>query len=142
MRETEAGILNQKIGNALLKGFFDIRKPPTTKIGSTTMKMKPVIRYLGIHLGTRMNITPHIKYVTEKSRNLFAGLVKLAIEHWGLNTRIIRIIYTGLVIPILCYAAAGWSERLNAHHHRKRKDKHYLLKSLPNHFKRRTRRTR
>ena len=68
-----------------------------------------------------MNITPHIKYVTEKSKNLFAGFVKLAREHLGLDTKIITTIYTGLVIPILCYAAAGWYERINAHRDRKLK---------------------
>ena len=76
----------------LLKGSLEIRRPPTTKIDPTTMKMKPVVRYLGIHLGTRMNITLHIKYVTEKSKNLFAGFVKLVREHWGLDTKIIRTI--------------------------------------------------
>ena len=76
----------------LLKGSLDIRRLPTTKIGPTTMKMKPIVRYLSIHKGTRMNITPHIKYVTEKSKNLFAEFVKLVREHWGLDTKIIRTI--------------------------------------------------
>ena len=105
----------------LMKGFLDIRRPPTIKIETSTLKMRPVVRYLGIHLGTRMNITPHINYITEKSRNVFAGLVKLAKEKWGLTTKIIRSLYTGLVLQILCYAAAGWAERLNTHHVRKLK---------------------
>ena len=31
----------------------------------------------------------------------------------------LRTIYTGLVLPVLCYAAAGWTHRLNTHHIRK-----------------------
>ena len=53
-------LLTKKSEILLLKGSLDIRRPPTTKIAPTTMKMKPVVRYLGIHLGTRMNITLHI----------------------------------------------------------------------------------
>ena len=39
----------------------------------------------------------------------------------GLDTKIITTIYTGLVIPILCYAAAGWYERIIAHYNRELK---------------------
>lgn len=105
----------------LLKGFLDIKRPPTVKIGDKSVKMKSKVRYLGIHFGTRFSIQPHIDYITEKTRKLFSGFVKLAKEHWGLNTRIIRTIYKGLVLPILCYAAAGWAEELNHHQHRRLK---------------------
>ena len=63
-----------------MKEFIDIKRPPTTRIGSVTMKMRPVFRYLGIYLGTRMNITPNINYITQESRKLFASLTKLAKE--------------------------------------------------------------
>ena len=102
-----------------MKGFIDIKRPSTTRIGSVTMKMRPIVRYLGVYLGTRMNITPNINYITEKSRNLFASLAKLAKEKWRLSTNILRILYTGLVLQIICYAAAGCTEKLNSHHYRK-----------------------
>lgn len=103
----------------LLKGFLDIKRPPTIKIEDTSLKMKNKVRYLGVHFGTRLNITPHIEHITAKARNLFAGLTKLAREHWGLTTKTIRTIYKGLYLPILCYAAAGWAENLRAHHIKK-----------------------
>ncbi|KAK9295481.1 hypothetical protein QLX08_010208 [Tetragonisca angustula] len=103
----------------LLKGFLDIKRPPIVKIGDKSLKMNSKVRYLGVHFGTRLNVTPHVDYITTKTRNIFSGLVKLAKAHWGLNTKIIRIIYKGLVLAILCYAAAGWAGKLNLHHHRK-----------------------
>ena len=103
----------------MLKGFLDIKRPPTVKIGDKSLKMNSKVRYFGVHFGTRLNVTPHVDYITTKARNIFSGLVKLAKAHWGLNTRIIRILYKGLVLAILCYAAAGWAGKLNLHHHRK-----------------------
>lgn len=103
----------------LLKGFLDIRRPPTIRIGNTTIKMKPTVRYLGVHFGTRLNVTPHVNYITTKARSTFGKLVNLAKAHWGLDTKIITTIYKGLVLPILCYAAAGWASNLTVHHKRK-----------------------
>ena len=108
----------------LLKGFLDIKRPPTVKIGDKSLKMNSKVRYLGVHFGTRLNVTPHVDYITTKARNIFSGLVRLAKAHWGLNTRIIRILYKGVVLAILCYAAAGWAGMLNLHHHRKLRSAH------------------
>ena len=69
--------------------------------------MKPTVRYLGVYFGSRLNVTPHVNYITAKTRNVFGRLVNLTKAHWGLDTKIIRTIYKGLVIPILCYAATG-----------------------------------
>ena len=75
---------------ALLKGFLDIRRPPTVKIEDKSMKVNTKVRYLRIHFGTRLNVTPHIEFITAKTRNIFSGFIKLAKAHWGLNTRIIK----------------------------------------------------
>ena len=114
-------ISKKKSEMLLLKGFLDIKRPPVVKIGNTSMKMNPKARYLGIIFGSRLSISPHIDYITAKTKRLFAGFSKLAREHWGLNTKVLRTIYTGLVLPVLCYAAAGWVHRLNTHHTRKLK---------------------
>ena len=95
----------------MLRGFLDIKSPPTVKIGDKSLKMNSKVRYFGVHFGTRLNVTPHVDYITTKARNIFSGLVKRAKAHWGLNTRIIRILYKG--------PAAGWAGKLNLHHHRK-----------------------
>ena len=75
--------------------------------------MKLTNRYLGVKFGSRLNVTPLVNYITAETRNRFGRLVNLAKAHWGINTKIIRIIYKGLVLPILCYAAAGWAAKLN-----------------------------
>lgn len=85
----------------LLKGFLDLR-PHTVKIDQTSLRMNSKVRYLSVYFGTRLNKSPHIDFITAKTRNLFARFVKFAKAHWGFNTKIIRTIYKGLVVPILC----------------------------------------
>ena len=81
VQETETRNIHRKKSKMLqMKGFIDIKRPPTTRIGSVTMKMRPIVRYLGVYLGTRMNITQNINYITQESRKLFASLTKLAKE--------------------------------------------------------------
>ena len=62
--------------------------------------MKFTDRYLGVKFGSRLNVIPLVNYITAKTRNMFGRLVNLAKAHWGLNTKIIRTIYKGLVLPL------------------------------------------
>lgn len=100
----------------LLKGFLDIKRPPTVRIQNCSMKMASVVRYLGIHFGTRLNVAPHIHYITSKSKLIFNKLSHLAKAHWGITHRNMMTLYKGVFIPIITYAAAGWSDRINACH--------------------------
>lgn len=100
----------------LLKGFLDIKRPPTVKIGQVSMKMSPTVRYLGVHFGTRFNITPHIHYITSKSKNIFNKLSHIAKAHWGITYKNMTILYKGIFVPVITYASAGWSDKANAWH--------------------------
>lgn len=100
----------------LLKGFMDTKRPPTVKIGQTSMKMATTVKYLGVHLGTRLNITPHIKHITSKSKTIFNKLSHIAKAHWGITHKNMMTLYKGIFVPIITYAAAGWGDKLNAWH--------------------------
>lgn len=100
----------------LLKGFLDIRRPPTVRIGNSSMKMTPVARYLGVHFGTRFNVAPHVQHITSKSKRIFNKLSHLAKAHWGITHKNMMTLYKGVFIPVITYAAAGWSDRINAYH--------------------------
>lgn len=100
----------------LIKGFLDIRRPPLVKVADKSLKMKPIVRYLGVYFGTRFNVAPHVNYIATKTRNMFNKLSQIAKARWGLNHRSMTVLYKGLFIPIITYAAAGWSDKLNVHH--------------------------
>lgn len=107
----------QKSEMILLKGLLDIRRPPTVKIGTTSLKMKPVVKYLGVKFGTRLNIMPHIHHISEKSKKTFNALATIAKANWGLNNKTLVTIYKGVFVPVATYAAAAWADRLNNSHH-------------------------
>lgn len=100
----------------LLKGFLDIKRPPTVKIDKISMKMAPTVRYLGVHFGTRFNIAPHIHHITHKSKAIFNKLSHVAKAHWGITYRNMITLYKGIFVPVITYAAAGWSDKMNAWH--------------------------
>lgn len=72
---------SQKI---LLKGSLDTRRPPIESMGNNLLKMIAETKYLGIHYGSRLNITPHVNYINKEIFNHLAGISKTT---WGLNTK-------------------------------------------------------
>lgn len=114
----------------LIKGFLDIKRPPTVKIEGKSLKMVPTAKYLGIHFGTRLNITPHINSITNKTKQIFSRLAHVAKAHWGINYKNMHTLYRGVFISIITYAAAGWSDKINAWHKRKliQAQRHALLR--------------
>lgn len=70
----------------LLKGFLDIKRPPTIRMGDKTLKIVAEITYLGVHYGVRLNITPHINYICQKSKKTFNQLASVPRGRWGINT--------------------------------------------------------
>lgn len=114
----------------LAKGFLDINRPPTVKIAGQSIKMKRVVKYLGISFGPRLNISPHIDHISAKSKKIFHSIARIAKTHWGLNYRTLNILYKGVFIPVVSYAASGWYDRTNVHHIRKlfHAQRHALLR--------------
>ncbi|KAI4472524.1 hypothetical protein M0802_016736 [Mischocyttarus mexicanus] len=103
----------------LLKGFLDIRRPPTVRLGEKSLKMDAETKYLGVFIGTRFNMSAHITHVSNKSKVIFSKLASVAKANWGLSTNTMKAIYKGVFVPIISYAAAGWADKINVHHKRR-----------------------
>lgn len=127
--EQKLQVSKSKSEMILLKGTLDIRRPPTVKIHDTSMKMVQSTTYLGLHIGTRFNITPHVNHICNKTKKIFNLLVHVARAKWGINTKNMNTLYKGIFIPIITYAATGWADKLNVHHKRSlvRTQRHALL---------------
>lgn len=97
----------------LVKGKLDARRPPTIKVGGQPLRLKPWVKYLGVHFGTGLSIKPHVDYLSHKIRSLFGCLARVARNTWGLKYKAMHAYYNGLFIPIVTYASAGWWDRLN-----------------------------
>lgn len=78
--------------------------------------MKNIVRNLGINLGTRLNITAHIRYITDKTKTVFNKLARISRTHWRIKYKNMNTYYKAVYIPIITYASPAWSDQLNVHH--------------------------
>ncbi|GBP10282.1 Retrovirus-related Pol polyprotein from type-1 retrotransposable element R1 4 [Eumeta japonica] len=74
-------------------------------------KSTPVeeIKVLGLIIDTRLNFRSHVAAVCKKSIEIYKRLACSAKVTWGLNSEIIRIIYTAVIEPIMMYASNTWA---------------------------------
>lgn len=85
-------------------------RPPIIKIENTKIRFKNSVRYLGIHFNRGMGVGAHCSYLSAKLGSLFNRLGKLARATWGLRSRALSVIYKGVFVPTVAYAAAGWAD--------------------------------
>ena len=100
----------------LLRGKLNIRRPPNIYLEGKPLKMVSEICYLGTTFEAGImgpKIRQHIIKVAKKCRTLFGSLRRIAKRDWGLNYGALEIIYKGLFVPIVTYAAAAWYQMAN-----------------------------
>ena len=68
------------------------------------------MKYLGIHLDSRLTFQKHIEHIVEKSRTLIHMLSKTAKLHWGLGHKSLKTVYEGALVPLMTYGAPVWEE--------------------------------
>jgi hypothetical protein len=81
-------------------------------LNNKKLQQEDTIKYLAIIIDRRFNFNEHIDYITGKCMKLIHALSKSAKINWGLRHDVPRIIYTGAILPILCYGVPVWIECL------------------------------
>ncbi|XP_067132763.1 uncharacterized protein [Centruroides vittatus] len=66
------------------------------------------LTYLGVVLDHRLTWLPHVKAIRTACTIIFSALARVARSNWGLNSEALRLIYQGVFIPKMTYAAAAW----------------------------------
>lgn len=97
------------------KGGF---RPPTIKMGTSSVKYSSVVEYLGVKLGTRSTITTHVKGAATKGKSLFFKLGMIARANWGLKFSCLKTLYTGVFVPMVLYGVGSWGDLINRAHRR------------------------
>ena len=106
----------RKIVMMMLKGTLDLGRPPTIYQQGRQIKLVTELVYLGVTLEsgiTGVKIGKYIKEVSTRCRNLFNSLRKIAKRDWGPGYRALKIVYKGLFVAIMAYAAPTGIEMLN-----------------------------
>ena len=96
----------------LMKGKLSRDRMPIIKINGRNVKYKIETRYLGIIIDEKMNFIAHAKYLRDKLTKFIMSIRRMAKEKWGLKTHILKILYKAVALPIACYGASVWFERV------------------------------
>lgn len=106
------------------------RRYPTIRLGNAIIPFKDSVRYLGVHFDKEMGVNTHCRYLRDKVGSLFTKLGRLAGSGWGLRYKALKEVYSGVFLPIVAYAAAGWADLCNMHDTRVlRSAQHIALKA-------------
>jgi len=97
--------------------MITLRRPKTKRdykiyLYNKQLRQENAIKYLGIINNRRFNFNAHKEYPTGKCIRLIHALSKSAKVNWGLRHNVLRIIYSGAILPILSYVALVWKESL------------------------------
>ena len=101
---TEVMMLTQRIPK--------IKRDYKMYLNNKRLHQENTIKYLGIIIDRRFNFNAHIDYTTGKCIKFIHALSKSAKVNWCLWHDVLRIIYSGAILPILSYRALVWIENL------------------------------
>ena len=103
----------------LLRGSTDRAHPITLVIQGSRICPSEVVTYLGIRIGKKFNVTPHLDYLRNRITLALNGLSRIGGAFWGLRYPATMSIYKGVVVGILRYASPAWNRNLSYRQKRK-----------------------
>ncbi|CAB0042280.1 unnamed protein product [Trichogramma brassicae] len=113
---TKGGLLKQTTGSitrSLIATSKGGKRPPTIKLGTSSIKYGDPVKYLGVTIGTRCSVKEHIKRTSEKAGLLFEKMSIICRARWGVSFSNVSTLYKGVFVPIVTYAAEAWSTLIN-----------------------------
>lgn len=78
-----------------------------------TITMVDKLKYLGVVLDKRLTFRPHLEHVAERASKLLPALTAVTRPTWGLNSKLLKVIYRGAVEPMILYCAAVLEDTLH-----------------------------
>jgi len=81
-----------------------------TEEGAAAIQSSGTVKYLGILLDPRQAYVEHILALANKSKDLYRRLRGMTSANWGMDRKTARIIYVGVFLPRITYAAEIWWE--------------------------------
>ncbi|XP_011311725.1 uncharacterized protein [Fopius arisanus] len=96
-------------------------KPPT--IYNTVLGFSEDVKYLGLWIDRRLSWKKHINMQTSKVIGTCWACNRMFGSTWGLRPKVVRWIYTAIMLPQLTYAAVAWWPAMYKACHRKTVDR-------------------
>ena len=90
----------------------NISLPRPIKLQGIEVEFHNTVKYLGIHLDSRLNWHKHINITAKKCTNILFAARKTIGDNWGISPDKIIWVYNAIIKPIMTYACVAWAPRL------------------------------
>ena len=81
---------------------------PRIVMNGAELKCVTSMRYLGIHIDSKLNFHSHIAYLSTKVNSIYLTFARLAKNMFGLNPSVCSNIYRAAIEPALLYGYGAW----------------------------------
>lgn len=96
----------------ILRGKFGSNRTPIVKLYGNNIRFVESCRYLGVHFERNLTFLTHVKKQRSKLMAVAGKIQRVVANRWGLNRKTLTLLYKGLFVPILTYAASSWYSRV------------------------------
>lgn len=83
---------------------------PVVRMGGTLVAPVKAVKVLGVVIDAGLSFGPHVEAASKKATAIFRQVSRAARVTWGLNSDILRTIYTAVVEPVMLYGACVWGD--------------------------------
>ena len=90
--------------------------PKDLLLDGKTIDLSHSIKFLGIHLDTKLSFNEHIKHITKKATMSLMQCKRAIGPTWGLSPGSCKLIYEKAIRPILSYGSLVWINALHRKH--------------------------
>ena len=90
----------------------NINLPRPIKLHGIDIEFCNTIKYLGVHLDSRLNWHKHVVTTAKKCTNILFAARRTIGDNWGISSDKIIWVYNSIIKPIMTYACVTWAPRM------------------------------
>ncbi|GLV44550.1 hypothetical protein CBL_12103 [Carabus blaptoides fortunei] len=98
----------EKTSMMLMKGRLSARREPSVRVREWGVRYAREVKNLGVTMGERMNFKPHLREIRMKVARTIGCLRRVLRKEWGLGRRAVKVIYKGVFVACVTFAAGVW----------------------------------
>lgn len=127
--------LNPSKSTAKIFSLKTISTPPPLTLNNNIIPWTPqnkTVRYLGLHLDTRLNWKEHINIKTQQTKVKLIQLKPLINNHSKITIENAKLIYTTVIRPLMLYACPVWINAAKTNIHKLQVIQNKFLRTITN----------
>ena len=91
---------------------YNIQLPRPIRLHGIDIEFCKTVKYLGLHLDSKLNWQQHIQSTTQKCTKILFAARKMIGDRWGITPDKTIWIYNSIIKPIITYACVTWAPRI------------------------------